>query len=226
MIEVCPGHVLDHRILDWARREFSRLDQGNFLETARKVTIMVKLSNDPYAALGTDNPESRTYNEMVAAGDWPGAKTYLDLINVHDPELYLLTLNMDGLAREFNTALVKELSESSRIHRWMREAEIPSCLGGTFESRVESDGKYREHKAFSLGINVHSNNRPASLTVPLDGAIRDVIRAVTYTALPDHSRPKTKRSAIENTSLTRTRPSAGCRQASVLPRCTCLGQKS
>ena len=155
---------------------------------------MVKLSNDPYAALGTDSPESRTYNEMAAAGDWPGAdKTYLDLINVHDPELYLLTLNMEGLAREFNTALVKKLSESSRIHRWMREAEIPSCLGGTLESKVEPDGRRRKHKAFSLGINVHSTERPASLIVPINSAIRGALRTAVYTALPRLIRPEDER---------------------------------
>ena len=186
MIEVCPGHVLDRRILDWARFKFAQLAGGDFLEMARAVARLARQLNvDPYAALGDGSPESRTYEKMVAVGDWPGAdKTYLDLIKVRDPELYLLTLNMEGLACEFNAALAKKLSESSHIYRWMHKVELPSYLCGTFESKVESDGRYREHKAFSLGINIHSKKRPVSLTVPLDGAIRCVIRAAVYTALP------------------------------------------
>ena len=185
MIEVCPGHVLDRRILDWARHEFVSLDGGDFLETANKISRMSVLPNDPYVALGTDSPESCTYDKLAAAGDLVGADTtYLDRIKVRYPELYLTTLKMDALAREFNIALTKKLSESSYIYRWMCEAEIPSYLGGTFESKVEPDGRHRKHKAFSLGTNVHSKERPASLTVPLNGAIRDVIRAVVYTALP------------------------------------------
>ena len=146
---------------------------------------MVVLPTDPYAVFDTDSPESRTYAKMVAVGNWPGAdKTYLDWLKVHDPELYLETLRMEALAREFNTALVKKLAESSHIFRWMDEVELPSYLHGIFKSKVESDGKCREHKAFSLGTNIHSKERPVSLTVPLDGAIRYVIRAVVYTALP------------------------------------------
>ena len=194
MIEVCPGHVLDNRILDWARREFLRLDRGNFLETAREVADLARQLNNPYAALGTDTPESRTYAKMVDIGDWLGAdKTYLDWLKVYDPELYLETLRMEALAREFNTTLAKKFAESSHIFRWMDEVELPSYLYGIFKSKVESDGKCREYKAFSLGTNIHSDNRPTYLVVPVNDAIRGVIRAAVYTALPRFILPKDER---------------------------------
>ena len=146
---------------------------------------MAVLPNDPYEVFDADSPESRTYAEMVDIGDWPGAdKTYLDWIKARDPELYLETLKMEALAREFNITLAQKLTESSHIFRWMDEVELPICLNGTLESRVESDGKHREHKAFSLGMNIHSKERPALLIVPVNSAVRGVIMAVTYTALP------------------------------------------
>ena len=191
---MCPGHVLDNRILDWARREFLRLDRGNFLETAREVADLARQLNNPYAALGTDTPESRTYAKMVDIGDWLGAdKTYLDWLKVYDPELYLETLRMEALAREFNTTLAKKFAESSHIFRWMDEVELPSCLNGTLESRVEPDGRHREHKAFSLGTNIHSKKRPASLTVPVNSTIRGALRMVVYTALPRLIQPEDER---------------------------------
>lgn len=194
MIEVCPGHVLDRRILDWARSKFRQLDDGDFLETAGKISRMSVLPNDPYAVFDADSPESRTYAEMVDIGDWPGAdKTYLDWIKARDPELYLETLKMEALAREFNTALAAKFAESSHIDRWMDEVELSSYLHGTFESKVESDGSHREHKAFSLGTNIHSDERPASLTVPVNNTIRGALRTAVYTALSRLIRPEDER---------------------------------
>ena len=184
-MEVCPGHSLDPSVLYWARRVFGWLDGGDFMETARGVAGVAQLQNDPRRIFGEGSREAKIYDELVRSGDWPGAdKSYLDWIKTLRPGLYLKTLNLEGLAREFNARLALEMSRAGRIVRWMDLVELYSYLNGTFESRVEADGERRWYKAFSLGRNIHAKTRPACLSVPVDVEISGALRAVTYTALP------------------------------------------
>ena len=142
------------------------------------------MKNDPYIVLGIGTKESEMYDEAVAAGDWIVAdRIYLDKLKASNPDMYRKTLYMAGLAHEFNLALVRQISRSKTLFRWMDPEELQSYEHGTFESKMEEGGKRREYKAFSLGINVHSR-RPMSIMVPIDDAIRGKLRAVTYTALP------------------------------------------
>ena len=113
------------------------------------------------------------YARLADAGNWAGAdKLYMDWIKTRYPGLYLDTLNAEGLAREFNAALVREMRRSVSIVRWMDMEELPSYLNGTFESRIEEGQGRRGYKAFSLGENIHTDKRPAFLTVLVDGTIR------------------------------------------------------
>lgn len=124
------------------------------------------------------------YDKAVAAGDWIAAdKIYLDKLKTSDLDLYYRTLYMEGLACEFNSALIKQVSRSKTLFRWMDPEELQSYESGKFESKIEEGGGCRGYKAFSLGINIH-RRRPMSIIVPIDDAIRDKLRAVTYTALP------------------------------------------
>lgn len=194
VLEVCPGHSLDPSILDWARRMFGLLDGGDFMEMARRVAGAARWQNDPSRIFGAGSREAKIYDELVRSGDWPGAdKSYLDWIKTLRPGLYLETLNLEGLAREFNAALAREMSRVRRIVRWMDLVELYSYLNGTLESRVEAGGKRRWYKAFSLGRNIHAKTRPACLSVPVDGEISGALRAVTYTALPRLIPPEDER---------------------------------
>ena len=186
MLEVCPGHSLDRRMLDEARRAFAALDGGDFLDTASSVAAKAAPFNiDPSETLGEGSPESRTYERMADAGDWAGAdKTYLDWLKARDPALYIETLGLEGLAREFNQHHRWKVSGAPSFVRWMDMEELASYLDGTFESRTEKGGGRRGYKALSLGKNIHRFTRPASLEVPADDAIRGAIRAAAYTALP------------------------------------------
>ena len=138
--------------------------------------------------------ESRTYAKMADAGDWAGAdKTYLDWLKARDPVLYIETLELEGLAREFNQNHRRRVSGSPSFVRWMDMEELASYLDGTFESRTEKDGGRRGYKALSLGENIHADQRPASLAVPADGTMRGAIRAAAYTALPRFVPPQDER---------------------------------
>ena len=195
MLEVCPGHSLDRRMLDEARRMFAALDGGDFLDTDRMVADRAtRFDINPYVALGSGSPEFRMYVRMVDAGDWAGAdKTYLDWLKVHDPALYLETLELEGLASEFNQHHRWRVSGSPSFVRWMDMEEMASYLDGTFESRTEKDGGRRGYKAISLGKNIHTDKRPAFLAVPADDTIRGAIRATAYTALPRFIPPEYER---------------------------------
>ena len=195
MLEVCPGHALDRRILYGARRTFRQLERVDFLETAREVALAAApLPENPFAVFGAESLESRMYARLADAGNWAGAdKMYMDWIKTRYPGLYRATLDGEGLAREFNAVLVKEMRRSTFIVRWMDMEELPSYLNGTFESRIEEGRGRRGYKAFSLGENIHADKRPASLTVPMDGAIRRALRTATYTALPRLVPPEDER---------------------------------
>ena len=195
MLQVCPGHSLDRRILDGARRSFAALDGDDFLYTARKVAYKAaRFNTNPHAALGDGSPEFLMYEKMMSAGDWAGAdKTYLDWLKARDPVRYLETLSLEGLAREFNRNHSRRVYESPFFVRWMDMEELASYLDGTFESRTEEDGGRRGYKALSLGENIHANKRPASLEVPADDTIRGAIRPATYTVLPRFVPPEDER---------------------------------
>ena len=156
--------------------------------------MTASLPENPFTVFGTESLESRTYAGLAGAGNWAAAdKLYMDWIKTRYPGLYLETLNAEGLAREFNAALVREMRRSASIVRWMDMEELPSYLNGTFESRVEEGRRRRGYKAFSLGRNIHAPQRPASLTAPVDGAIRRALQATTYTALPRLVPPEDER---------------------------------
>ena len=195
MLQVCPGHSLDRRMLDEARREFAVLDGGDFLYTASKVAYKAtRFRTNPYAALGDGSQEFLMYARMANAGDWAGAdKTYLDWLKARDPVRYLETLNLEGLAREFNQHHLRRVSGSPSFVRWMDMEELASYLDGTFESRTEKDGGRRGYKALSLGENIHRFKRPASLEVPTGNTMRGAIRAAAYTALPRFVPPEDER---------------------------------
>ena len=195
MLEVCPGHSLDRRMLDVARRAFAALDGGDFLDTASNVADRAtRFNTDPQDTFGDGSPELRTYARMADVGDWAGAdKTYLDWLKARDPALYFETLNMEGLAREFNRNHRRMVSRSPFFVRWMDMEELASYLDRTFESRTEGDGGRRGYKALSLVKNIHADKRPAFLAVPADDAIRGAIRAAAYTALPRFVPPEDER---------------------------------
>ena len=195
MLEVCPGHALDRRMLDEGRRMFATLDGDDFLDTARRIADRAaRFPTDPYDVLGDGSPEYRTYAKMADAGDWAGAdKTYLNWLKARDPVLYIETLDLEGLAREFNRNHRRRVSGSPSFIRWMDMEELASYLDGTFESRTEADGGRRGYKALSLGKNIHADQRPASLAVPADGTMRGAIRAAAYTALPRFVPPEDER---------------------------------
>ena len=182
-------------MLDGARRAFADLDGGDFLDTASRIADKaIRFRTDPYEALGDGSLEFRMYARMKNAGDWAGAdKTYLDWLKARDPVLYIETLEMEGLAREFNQNHRWRVSGSPSFIRWMDMEELASYLDGTFESRTEKDGGRRGYKALSLGENIHRFKRPASLEVPTDDTMRGAIRAAAYTALPRFVPPEDER---------------------------------
>ena len=121
MMEVCPGHALDRRMLDGARRAFAALDGDDFLDTARMVAAKAaRFDINPYVILGGGSPEFWTYARMADAGDWASAdKTYLDWLRARDPVLYIETLELEGLAREFNQNHRWRMRGSPSFVRWM-----------------------------------------------------------------------------------------------------------
>ena len=186
MISLCLGHVLDPSILNWAHLEFARLNAGGFLNAARQIAEMAEtLATNPYVILGTDNKASRAYDAVVSMGNWRRAdKIYLDRLKAINPRIYLETLKMEGLAREFSLALAENVSRAKVIYRWITLAELASYQNGTFKSRVEENGGCRGYKPFSLGTNRYASERPMCITVPVNDMISNALRAAQYTAVP------------------------------------------
>ena len=186
MSSICPGHVLEPDVQNRARREFTRLIEGGFVHAASTIADMADmLETSPYAILGEVRPESKAYARAAGAGDWGLAdKICLDWLKMHDLLAYRYTLYMESLAREFTEALAHNASMTGTIYRWMDLAELPSYLDGTLKSRVEAGGGSRGYKAFSLWFNLYAGERPASITVPVDGEIRGALRPAAYTAVP------------------------------------------
>ena len=159
---------------------------AGFVHAARIVANMADmLETNPYAVLGEGSPESKAYARAAGAKDWSLAdKIYLDWLKMHDLLAYRYTLYMESLAREFAEALAHNASRAGTIYRWMSLEELPSYLDGTFKSRPEAGGGSRRYKPFSLWFNVYSSERPASITVPVDGEIRRALLPAPYTAVP------------------------------------------
>lgn len=105
------------------------------MAAANRVALRaLPLLDDPYSAFDNGSLESEAYAEMAGAGYWAGAdKVYLDGLKARDPRLYLETLSAEGLAREFNAALDRQMSRTGSIVRWMDAEELASYAGGTFE---------------------------------------------------------------------------------------------
>lgn len=195
MAAICPGHALDPSILDWARREFARLGTGGFFNAAGSIAKMAEtLEVNPYGVLGRGNRESQAYGEAAGAGDWDRAdRLCLDRLKMRDPGAYFRTLMMEGLAREFNSALAEKASKAATLYRWMDLAELESYLDGKFKSRIAPGKGRRGCKLFSLGTNGYAGRRPVEMTVPVDDAVRRELRTAAYTAVPCQVSPAEER---------------------------------
>ena len=59
-----------------------------------------------------------------------------------------------------------------------------ACMSDGREVAADAGGRSRRYKPFSLWFNLYAGERPASVTVPVDGEIRSALRPAAYTAVP------------------------------------------
>lgn len=102
-------------------------------------------------------------------------------------------LDAESTMRAFSAWLCGTALASDHAYRWIDPPELRSCVGGTFESRIEADGTRRGFKALAANPELWLNRRKVHMQVPLDGSLRRRIRRVQCTVLPRHIKGRNER---------------------------------
>ena len=182
---------LDNVEVDWKMDELRAMMVAgeSVLQIARRLAKKydlpivgpeVVMTGESYAA----------YESAVIGRDWDEADPmYANSLSDLYPAKCREMLEGEGWARALSRVLRDELDRIDVLWRWMELKEIPSYEGGTFESRIEKDGGRRGYKALSMYENSYSGVRRAGMRVPIDGAVRQAIKPVAYTALPRPLQP-------------------------------------
>lgn len=133
------------------------------------------------------------YLEAQAKKDWDEAdRLFLDELK-QDRAEYGRLLGEEASARAFSAWLCKTALSLDYAYRWIDLPEVGSCVGGTFESRIEADGKRRGFKALTIDSELVYGERKIRMRVPMDNTIRGCIWCVRYTALPRRIKEKDER---------------------------------
>lgn len=184
-IPVAPGHMIDLRGTHEKLAALSRLSMPDVLievnnawENVREYADSVNLDH-----FHNDDVFSR-YEAASTRKDWEEAdRLFLDSL-VLDPPKYRRLLGVERTMRAFAPWLCGIALESEYAYRWIDPPELESCLGGTFESRIEHDGTRRGFKALSVNPELQFGKRKIRIRVPMNDAIRRNIWCVRYTAMP------------------------------------------
>lgn len=122
--------------------------------------------------------------EAQAKKNWDKAdRLLLDEINLDRAE-YDRLLDEEASARAFGAWLCRTALALDYVYRWIDPPEVGSCVGGTFESRIETNGKRRGFRALTANSKLRFDKRKIRMRVPMDSIIRRSIWCVRYTALP------------------------------------------
>ena len=144
------------------------------------------------AYFGCDEVFSR-YKAAQAQKDWGEA----DLVFLNglerNPAKYQSVLDAESTMRAFSAWLCGTALASDHAYRWIDPPELHGCVGGTFESRIETDGTRRGFKALTANPGLWLNRRKVQMRAPIDGSLRRRIRCVRYTALPRQIRNMNER---------------------------------
>lgn len=171
----------------WKRSE------GLLFAVERAVGKHDGLPREPWLALNASYKTDR-YLSALRAKDWPEAdRTYLEALRPFGPALFRATLRAQRWAAAINVLMAEELTEAPILLRYIDVDELVSYAAGTFESRIEADGRRRGYKAFSLSTNHFSVERPVIVAVPVDAGVRRAVELAEYTALPRPLEPPEER---------------------------------
>ena len=124
------------------------------------------------------------YMVAQAGKNWDESdRLLLDALRL-DRAKYGRILGAEETARAFSAWLCGTAFALDYAYRWIDSPEMGSCVGGTFESRIEADGTRRGFKALTTNPKLRFEGRKIQMLVPMGGAVRRRIRSVQYTALP------------------------------------------
>lgn len=184
-ITVAPGHGIDRRSVREKLAALSGLPVPDVLLAAKGAWESVREYSDSVRPERfQDEGVFARYEAASARKDWVEAdRLFLDALAL-DPPKYRRLLDAEGTMRAFSTRLCWIALGSGRMYRWIDPPELESCLGGTFESRIGSDGTRRGFKALSANPELQFGTRKIRMRVPVSDAIRRSTRCVQYTVMP------------------------------------------
>ena len=97
---------------------------------------------------------------------------------------YRKLLNAEETVRAFSAWLCGTALNRDYVYRWIDPPEIRSCMGGTFESKIEADGTRRGFKALTVNPGLWFDERRIQMRVPMNSVMRMSTWCVRYTVLP------------------------------------------
>lgn len=124
------------------------------------------------------------YTAAQAQKDWRVSDgLFLDRL-AQDRAKYRKLLNAEETVRAFSAWLCGTALNRDYVYRWIDPPEIQSCMGGTFESKIEADGTRRGFKALTVNPGLWFDERRIQMRVPMDSVMRMSTWCVRYTVLP------------------------------------------
>lgn len=193
-ISVAPGHTIS---MQGVRKKLAALDgfsMPEVLSAAEGAWREVWEHREPVDAgyFGSDKIYGR-YRAAQARKDWQESSRLILGARRLDSMEYRRLLDAEEAAHAFSVWLCGTALGTDRAYRWIDPPELESCMGGTFESKIEADGTRRGFKALTINPRLQFEGRKIQMRVPIDGSMHRNIQCVQYTILPRNIEEKDER---------------------------------
>ena len=191
---LAPGHSISTRATREKLATLDALSMQGVLSKAKDAQIGVQEYEDAIAnEYSGDGEAVRRYKSAQERKDWRESDMlFLDMLSRNSAR-YRRLLDAENTARAFSAWLCGAALGRNHTYRWLDPPEIESCVGGTFESRIEDNGTRRGFKALTVDPELWFDGRKIRMRVPIDRSMRGSIRCVQYTVMPRHMEEKDER---------------------------------
>ena len=203
---IAQGHSISMRSVHEKLAALDMLSMPGVLAAANDAQEGVQEYEDSIDRGYFADVEASRYKAAQARKDWRVSdRMFLDKL-AQDSTKYRKLLNAEEAMRAFSAWLCGTALNRDYVYRWIDPPEIQSCMGGTFESKIEADDTRRGFKALTVNPGLWFRGRRIRMRVPMDSVMRMGIWCVRYTVLPRKidakderiGDPKSAKNAIES----------------------------